>query len=122
MKKIVMLNLMFAMVALTCIYCTKAVPDTSSTDCTSVTVTYTQNIAPIINSSCAIPNCHNSISRKSGLDYSTYSLTKAGAANNNFLGSIQQLSGYEAMPQNAPKLSDSSIKLIICWIKSGYPQ
>jgi len=88
-------------------------------DCTGVAPTYTNDIKSIIDASCAKSGCHNATTRAHGLDYSTYAKLKAGTESDNFMGSIQHLSGYDAMPEDGDKLSDSKIKLISCWIANG---
>lgn len=91
-------------------------------DCTGVTPTYEANIKTIMNNSCATSGCHSASSKRDGIDLSTYALVKSEAAKDKFLGSIEHLSGYEAMPQGGSKLSDDNIKLISCWIDNGMPE
>ena len=97
--------------------------DTSTADCTGVTPTYTADIAPIYNASCANVGCHSGSFPAEGIDLSTYSAAKNESLNNDdVLKSIKHASGVKAMPQGAAKLSDDKIKLIECWIKIGAPQ
>ncbi len=98
-------------------------PDLPATfDCTSTTPTYTVDIKPIMDNNCASSGCHNSSSRADGKDYSSYTAVKNGSSSNEFIGSIQHLSGYKAMPQGRAKLSDAQIKTISCWIENGKPE
>ena len=46
------------------------------TDCTGSTPTYTADIAPVLNSSCAISGCHNSQTRAHNLDLSIIPVPK----------------------------------------------
>ncbi|MEZ4910983.1 MAG: hypothetical protein R2774_08980 [Saprospiraceae bacterium] len=96
--------------------------DTTQIDCTGVTPTYSSEIAPIINVSCAFSGCHDSATKSDGIDLSTYANVKSASANDNFLKSIKHESGATAMPQSAEKLPNESIKMIECWIQNGWPQ
>lgn len=93
-----------------------------ATECNGVTSTYTDDVAFIINTSCAIPGCHNSSSRANGIDLSTYEKVRDESNNRRFLGAIRREPGFSAMPQGSVKLSDNSINKIACWIENGQPQ
>ena len=96
---------------------------TSTTyDCTSITPTYTTDVKPIMDVSCATSNCHSASAKANGKDYSSYASTKTLATNKAYLGSMQHLSGYNAMPKGASKLSDANLQKIYCWIQNGTPQ
>jgi hypothetical protein len=91
-------------------------------DCNGVTSTYTANVKTIMDNSCATAGCHDAISRADGFDLSSYNGVKAGAANSNFMGSMEHKSGVIPMPQGAAKLSDENLKTIACWIENGMPE
>ena len=91
-------------------------------DCSGVSPTYTSDIAPIINLSCAISGCHTAIFPADGLDLSTYSKVKSASINGKVLQSIKHLSGVKAMPQDAAKLSVDKITKVECWIQAGAPE
>lgn len=92
-------------------------------DCTGYAPTYTIDVKPILNRSCAVSGCHNSGSKKSGLDYSGYAAARAGASESDeFLGSIQHKNGYQAMPRQRPMLSEAEIRTLSCWIRNGMPE
>lgn len=95
--------------------------ETDVVDCSNVTPTYTANIKTILDANCATSGCHNSSSKKSGYDLSTYETAKTAAANKAFVGSVQHKSGYSKMPRGASKLSDADVKSITCWVQSGMP-
>lgn len=95
---------------------------TTTYDCTSVTPTYTNDIKPILDASCATGGCHNATTKAKGKDYSTYASTKSLASESAFMGSMEHKSGYDAMPKSASKLSDANLQKIYCWIQSGTPQ
>lgn len=91
-------------------------------DCSGTSPTYTSDIAPIINLSCAISGCHTAIFPADGLDLSTYSKVKSASLNGKVLQSIKHLSGVKAMPQDAAKLSVDKITKVECWIQAGAPE
>lgn len=92
---------------------------TTTYDCSGANPTYTQDIKSILDANCATSGCHNSSSQAHGINLSTYSevVTESGKAR--FMGSIEHQSGYAAMPENKPKLSDADIQSIYCWIQNG---
>lgn len=91
-------------------------------DCSGTTPTYTGDIAPIINLTCAISGCHSAIFPADGLDLSNYIKVKSASINGKVLQSIKHLSGVEAMPQDAAKLSVDKITKVECWIQAGAPE
>lgn len=95
--------------------------DADIVECNGVTPTYNSNVKAIMDASCAKSGCHNSSSKKSGYDLSSYESTKSAAGNKAFVASIQHKSGYNKMPQGASKLSDADIKTVACWVQNGMP-
>ncbi|MEO6130463.1 MAG: hypothetical protein ABIQ02_01355, partial [Saprospiraceae bacterium] len=91
-------------------------------DCTGVTPTYTIDIKPILDASCAKSGCHDAQSHESGFDFSTHSEAKISSQAQNFLGAIQHASGFVPMPNDGPKLSSDKIKLLSCWVQNGSPE
>lgn len=79
------------------------------------TITYSKNIAPIITSSCAFPDCHNAGSPNG--DYSTYDGLKAKAANGTLRNRVLVVA-------DMPKVGTLTLiqrQMIKCWIESGAP-
>ncbi|MFZ1749655.1 MAG: hypothetical protein WAU01_05670 [Saprospiraceae bacterium] len=111
-------------VAATTIYsCSK--DDTGSNtnvDCTGTTPTYNNDIAAILNGSCATSGCHAGTFPADGLDLSSYTKAKNASLNGKVLQSMRHDAGVKAMPQNAAKLSDDKIKKVTCWINNGAPE
>ena len=105
---------------LTLIQCKKDSIDTAT--CTGTPPTYTADIKPIMNASCALAGCHNATSKQDGYDLSSYAGTVAAAGKAAFLGSIQHKSGYSAMPQGASQLSAAALNKIECWVQNNSPQ
>jgi hypothetical protein len=100
--------------------CKKETPTTY--DCSGVMPTYTVDIKPIMDNNCALSGCHNASSKADGKDYSTYEAVRSGSSSDSFMGSMQHLNGYDAMPRGRSQLSDSQLKTISCWIQNGKPQ
>jgi hypothetical protein len=109
-------------VVLSIVSCKKESTTPTTYDCSGVVPTYTTDIKMIMDNNCAISGCHNASSRADGRDYSNYSSVKSGSSSNAFLGSMQHLSAYKAMPQGRSKLSDAQLKTISCWIQNGTPE
>lgn len=95
-------------------------PDT--VDCTGLTPTYTADIKAILDASCAKSGCHNSTDLANNYDFSTYATASAISQGNRFLGAINHKSGFSAMPQDGPKLSNANIELLTCWVENGSPE
>lgn len=90
--------------------------------CTGATPTYSAQIKPIMDAKCATSGCHSAAKKAGGIDLSNYASAKSEAASKAFLGSMEHLNGYKAMPQDAAKLPDSTIQKIHCWVNNGTPQ
>lgn len=95
-------------------------PDT--VDCTGLTPTYTADIKQILDASCAKSGCHDAITIANGFNLSTYATARPVSQGDRFLGAIQHKSGFMAMPQGSPKLSDNNIELLTCWVQNGSPE
>ena len=102
--------------------CTNDQTMTSTLDCGTLKPTYTNDIAAIMNASCALGGCHSASSSSAGFNLSNYTGTKNGGSQSIFLRAIKHESGAKAMPENASKLSTTSINKIECWINNGSPE
>jgi hypothetical protein len=91
-------------------------------DCTGITPGYASDIKPILDTHCATSGCHSGDKPAAGIGLADYTDASKASTNKNFMGAIQQLSGYIKMPKKADKLSDSQIRLLYCWAESGSPQ
>lgn len=94
----------------------------ASFDCTNIEPTYDLEIKAILNRDCARSGCHSSSSQAGGINLGSYMAAETESSKPRFLGAINQLSDYEAMPRSASKLSDEDIKLITCWVDNGSPE
>lgn len=87
--------------------------------CDTSTYTYSSKISGIMSTWCV--GCHNSSNKGGNYDFSNYTGVSDAVKAGRLLGSIQHLTGYVAMPQNAAKISDCEITTLEKWIKAGYP-
>jgi len=76
-------------------------------------VSFMNDIDPLLSANCY--GCHSSISPIFN-DYSSVFAVK-----DDILKAIQHDPSFSAMPQNSPKLADSLINKVQCWIESGAP-
>lgn len=91
-------------------------------DCAGLTPTYTADIKAILDANCNTSGCHDVNTSSGNIDLTTYAKAKSESVKDRFLGSIQHKSGYRAMPDNEPKLSDALIQKISCWVQNGSPE
>lgn len=90
-------------------------PSTASCDTTGVT--YSGTIAPIMAAYCN--SCHGNTAPSGGI--ATDNITAVKANMTRIWGAINHSNGYQAMPQNMPKLSDCNLAKIAAWKNAGMP-
>ena len=97
---------------------------TSSISCEDKSFTYTNDVAQILNTSCAFTGCHNTATSSSaaGINLDNYTSAKAEAEKARFLNSIRHENTLNPMPKGGSKLSDEKIKTIECWIEQGFSE
>lgn len=83
-------------------------------DCSTINAKFSTQVAPLIQTRCAISGCHDASSGNAGGPFTNYTLISAKAAN--IKGQVR--SG--AMPQGS-SLTAAEIQLISCWVDSGAP-
>src|SRR5687767_506263 len=88
--------------------------------CDGMTVGYTSHIKNIIDENCA-NSCHSAQKKAGGIDLSTYEQVKDEASKVRFMGALQHEMPFSPMPKKHPKLSDSTLRVIGCWIEKGSP-
>ena len=71
------------------------------------TVSYTTDIAPIIEANCSF--CHSAASASSGILLDNYDALKFYADNGYLYGTISHAAGFRPMPDGGAKLSDCTI-------------
>lgn len=97
-----------------------AAKKTATDECGGMQISYAQDLKAIIDKQCA--GCHNATKPAGGINLTTYETVKAISGEARFMGAIRHLAGYDAMPANSPKLADSVITKIGCWVKKGTPE
>lgn len=80
-------------------------------------ISYASDIQPLLNTNCSTSGCHDAQSNSAGYVFENYSQANDNASI--ILSVIKHENGFQAMPQNAAKLSDEQIKLVECWIQQG---
>ena len=87
--------------------------------CDTTNVSFSGRIQPLFNTWCV--GCHNSATAGGGYDLSTYAGVKNSISpSDRLMGSLNQVSGYSAMPSGSGKLSTCDINAVQKWVNSGY--
>ena len=103
----------------------KLYPIPPATTCDTTTITYSHDIAPIMNASCAISGgCHNAAGNAvtGNLDFTVFSILQGQATADLIIADIngtQTTRGHNAMPLNLPKLAQCDINKITRWVNQG---
>lgn len=84
----------------------------------SIVPAYASDIKSIIDKHCAL-SCHSAKNSAAGIDLSTYDLLTSEAKKARFMGALYHKLPYAPMPKKNPKLSDSTLKVLDCWIANG---
>ncbi len=119
------LNLFLPMMVMVLLNACTNIPTTdhASVAICSTTPTYTNDVASIINGSCAFSGCHNNNSNSAGISLEGYSNASTEFRNNSKnLASVHHDSNVKSMPRGAAKLSDAAINKLDCWVKNNCPQ
>jgi hypothetical protein len=92
-------------------------PDTPG-GCDTSNVSYQRTLTVVLQNNCV--GCHTGATTVNrNVDLSTYDGVKRVVVDGRLAGSIEQMSGFVAMPQNGDKLSDCLIRQIKAWINKG---
>ncbi len=82
-------------------------------------VKYSKHIKPIIDTKCATPGCHVGGGSGNGV-FTDYNGVNAKVLNGTFKASV--IDGVpRIMPQGGPRLHDTLIAKIKCWLDAGAP-
>jgi hypothetical protein len=92
---------------------------TIKSGCDTLSVTYSNHIAPIMKAQCT--SCHAGSSPSGGIALNTYDAVKKSADNGKLYGSINHSPSYSPMPKGKDKLPDCQIKQVKIWIDNGAP-
>lgn len=87
--------------------------------CDTSNTTFLATIRPIMQQSCATSGCHDAATKQSGYDLSTHAGVKLALDDGKLLGSINQETGYSAMPKGMTKLDACAITKITSWVNKG---
>ena len=87
-------------------------PDT--VDCSTLNARFATQIAPLVETRCAIPGCHDASSGNKGGPFTNYTQIQAKAT------TIKAQVQSGAMPEGS-SLTAAEIQLITCWVNSGAP-
>ena|ERR1700746_3520921 len=79
------------------------------------TITYSKNVVPITNATCATPHCHNAGSVNG--DFTIYAGIKAKIDNGTFNNRVFVV---KDMPSTGPLTADQ-FKILQCWFNGGAP-
>jgi hypothetical protein len=82
-----------------------------------VTITYTQNIKAIMDTSCATSGCHNAAGNSANLILENFTQVRNAFLNRNALGRME--SSSNPMPASG-NLPNTSIQIIKNWRDQGY--
>lgn len=82
------------------------------------TISFANDILPIMQNSCAFSGCHSTASAQDGVALSNYNEVNA-VSSSRLIGSIKHTAGFDAMPQGGGKIPQGKIDTIQCWIDQG---
>ena len=85
--------------------------------CDTVAVSFSQDVQPILNTSCT--GCHNSNNASGGISLTNYTGVLGPATSGQLYGAVAHQPGSVAMPQGGNKLPDCQINTIKAWIDQG---
>jgi mono/diheme cytochrome c family protein len=90
--------------------------------CDTSSVTYTNNILPILQSYCYA--CHSNSNKAFSNDISLdgYDNAKGWADLGYLVGNVRHDAGFTGMPYGKPKLSACEINTIVAWVNQGGPK
>lgn len=88
-----------------------------NTSCETSDVSYSQQIAPILNTKCK--GCHGTNNPNAGLNLLDFSTVASTGKSGRLMGALNWSSGYVMMPQGMEKLPACELNLIQAWIDQG---
>lgn len=93
-------------------------PAVASAECSNTMYTYAAEVKPIIDNNCA-KSCHSANNHAGGINLSDHENVKTEAQKTRFMKSLKHEGTYTPMPKKSPKLSDSTLSILNCWIENG---
>ncbi len=107
---------LFALVTVVNFSCTKEKTSISAAQCPD-TISFSAQVMPIFDLNCSTSGCHDATTAQSGYNFTTYANIAANSSV--ILDVINHGSGVTPMPFGSPKLADSLIQQIECWVLQG---
>lgn len=86
--------------------------------CNNTNYTYSADVKSIIDNNCA-KSCHSAGNHAGGINLSDHENVKTEAQKARFMMSLKHEGTYAPMPKKSPKLSDSTLNILSCWIENG---
>jgi len=121
MKRIVMaslVGLVSAGLLTACYYDKEEILYPGSANCTPVEApAFNTDVLPLLEKKCN--NCHSGSFPSGGISLDSFAEVMKYVNNGSLMGSINQSSGYVAMPKNAGKMPACEVANIQKWIDSG---
>lgn len=106
--------LAFAFVMAGCYYDKEELLYPEASDCSTINAKFSTQVAPLIQTRCAIAGCHDASSGNKGGPFTNYTQISLKAA------TIKAQVESGAMPEGS-SLTSAEIRLISCWVNSGAP-
>ncbi|MBI1342358.1 MAG: hypothetical protein GC171_05400 [Terrimonas sp.] len=88
-----------------------------NSNCDTTGVTYSNTVAPIMQSLCI--SCHSTSLPSGNITLDTYAAVKTQALNGKLYGSINHSAGYVPMPQGGNKMNSCLVNRIKSWVDGG---
>ena len=87
-----------------------------NSDCAD-TISFSATVLPLITQNCSTSGCHDANSGSAGYTLTSHQDISPSASQ--VLGAMRHDAGFAPMPEGAPKLADSLIQYVECWISQG---
>jgi mono/diheme cytochrome c family protein len=117
-EAIVILGLLIMLSLTTCIKSNQPTGP-GSNFCDTTSVTYTNNVLPILQDYCFSCHGNGNTAFSNGVNLDGYDNVKGWAQLEYLVGDIRHDKGYTGMPYGKPKLSDCEINTIVAWVNQG---
>jgi hypothetical protein len=96
-------------------------PAINPCDTANRTVSYANDVRPILQGNCTTSGCHDAGAASAGYDFTIYEGAKLAVTNNKLVTAIAHLPGASPMPQGGNKLPDCAIAQVAKWANQGAP-
>lgn len=110
---------LFVMLLVILSACSSDSEDEVEPDCDLDNVTYSETIAPIMETHCN--SCHSGASPSADIVTADYEGLREVAMDGSLVGSVNHDPEYSAMPQGQPRLNECPREQIAAWVDDGAP-